>query len=216
MNPRARLYATAILCVSLSVPSMVHAREWTLGARVGVNVADLAGEFASEAGMEPRTTFVAGIAARRSISEVFEIQLEGLYSQKGAKYSWTNYGPGGSLCHNYHTTEKLDYIDLPILLKTRLSRNPSVAPALLVCPSIGFFLTGKRDTSPSGPSEDADVNHLDLGIVLGLELQNGDYHGYVVDARYTRSLHTISDVFFVEGGSPELLNSVISLSVGVH
>jgi len=84
-------------------------------------------------------------------------------------------------------------------------------------------LTGKRNTSPSGPDEDPAVNSLDLGIVLGLELQNGAYHGFVLDARYTRSLKTISELLATpstqptgQGGSPELLNSVISVSLGVH
>ena len=206
------------------VPTLLMIDPLREPVRVGVNIADLAGELSRSPGMESRTTFVAGIAARRSISEVFEIQPEVLYSQKGAKYSFTTGpGPGGVPGQTYHVTEELDYIDLPILLKIGLPKTPSVSPALLLGPSIGFFLTGKLNTSPSGPDEDPAVNSLDLGIVLGLELQNGAYHGFVLDARYTRSLKTISELQATtsiqqtgQGGTSELLNSVISVSLGVH
>jgi hypothetical protein len=154
MNARTTLRAVAISCVCLSLPAIAYGREWTLGARVGVNIADLAGELSRIEGTESRTTFVAGIAARRSISEVFEIQPEVLYSQKGAKYSFSD-GPG----QTYHVTEQLDYIDLPILLKIGLPKQASVSPALLLGPSIGFFLTGKLNILRVGPRRTRQSTH---------------------------------------------------------
>jgi opacity protein-like surface antigen len=194
----------ALFAASLFAPPLASA-QIKLGVKGGLNIADIGG---SDAGTtETKTGFVAGGFAEFMIGNMFAIQPEVLYSQKGTKESIS----GGELKF------KLDYIEVPVLLKINIPIEGSkVHPNVYVGPSVGFKSSCKVSGSSGGVSADVDcdaggtdpIKSTDFGLAFGGGVSfdvGGAEIG--VDVRYTLGLSTIDD----EADPDDLKNQVISI-----
>jgi opacity protein-like surface antigen len=106
------IYSTLVLLVSLatSVQAQDTVHQSNAGIKGGYNLAAVRFDGSGETGQ--RHGFHIGVYGESFISESFSIQPELLYSQQGYEIKDAN-----------GFTQKLDYINLPILLKAYPSKN---------------------------------------------------------------------------------------------
>lgn len=122
------------------------------GIKGGYNLAAVS--FNGDGETEQRHGFHMGVYGESFISESFSIQPELMYSQQG--YEITN--SSGTF------TQKLNYINLPLMLKAYPSKNIF----LEVGPQIGLAISHKEEYSGlfSG-SQQYDPNNFDWGMNFG-------------------------------------------------
>ena len=161
-------------CASLT-PMAVSAQS-SIGIKAGLSYATLSNKSPD---FDARTGLAAGIAFDLR-SGLIGIQPEVLYVQKGVTATGT---PSG-------TAPKLDYVDVPVLLKLTLG-TPGIQPMIYAGPSAGFRLSCKvlEATCPSGT-----VKSTDWGAVLGGGVRIGGNKGITLEGRYTWGLKDIHDV----------------------
>lgn len=128
MNRRNIVVASAILLLAgvsaASAQSVGPHAQW--GVLAGANFANFSGSDAGNA--KTRTGFVGGLSADFTLGGNFGVEIDGLYSQQGAKL---NEGGGDLTLH-------LDYIQVPVLLRYDIPTHASVAPFIVLGPSVGF------------------------------------------------------------------------------
>jgi hypothetical protein len=123
-----------------------------------------------------RYGFLAGAAARIRLSEVFTLQPEFLLVQKGSTQDVRVVGfPFGAILAEYD----LQYLEIPVVLRTHFLKGKNVRPTLGIGPYFGYllkatytFTNGFLGTS----SEDLDgLKKTDFGFVTeyGVEIESG-------------------------------------------
>jgi hypothetical protein len=124
-----------------------------------------------------RSAFTAGISYKIGLIAGLSIQPEALYTQKGAVYEISlpaAFGGGSG-----KGTFKLDYVDIPILVKFNLP-IPLVSPYIEGGVSYSILVSSKfKGESPDGTSEEksvkdmlgVDVNKNDFSIVVGVGIE---------------------------------------------
>ena len=181
----------------------------TYGFRIGANRAVLATDPVSTAPPEPVLGLVAGSFIRLALRDEFALQVEALYSVKGAQLGTEGEG-----------SPELDlqvvYLEVPVLISYAIPFTGSVRPSLHVGPSIAFELSERVQQTLGGFSQSQAVNELtspDLGIVVG-----GEVHFEVggLDAlaglRYTHGLRNIAEV--TQSESAEVRTRTLALTLG--
>ncbi|MFV8342955.1 porin family protein [Flavobacterium sp. XS2P39] len=150
---------TKFLAIALfiGIGATINAQENTThrsngGIKGGYNLAAVS--FDGEGETEQRHSFHIGIYGESFISENFSIQPELMYSQQG--YVLTN--------SNGTFTQKLNYINLPLMLKAYPSQNLFLEAG----PQIGLAVSHKEEYDGlfSG-SQEYDPNSFDWGINFG-------------------------------------------------
>lgn len=140
------------------------------GAKVGLNLANASGSDATiaQADKKFRLGVNAGFFATYAFTDMFAIQPELLYSMKGAKYE--------AKVGDTKLTEKVDYIDIPILLKVSPKMAGNIKPSLLVGPFVGFKAGAKYSysgTVPEGQTKSGTIENVSstaFGISVGAEV----------------------------------------------
>ena len=159
-----------------------------IGAKGGVNFASVDGDDTD--GLDGRTSIHIGGVVNISISELFAVQPELLYSRQGFENNDAN------------VTVFLDYLNIPLLADFTVADGLSLQGG----PQIGFKLNSiVKDNDTDNEVDLEDVEGVDLGVGIG-----GQYNlpmGLFFQARYVVG---ISDVFENFNGK----NNVLSLSVG--
>jgi opacity protein-like surface antigen len=174
-------------CLLLLGAPAVHAQVSALGIRVGVNRAGVsATDFGS--GVGKRTGLAIGLFAAFAQPGKMIVQPEVLYSQKG----FTSLIRGGT------ATAELDYIEIPVLFKVRLSeQNRRLRPALILGPFVAFevgcTLAGDLEGIGGGTDCEALIDghgEMDAGFLLGAGVDYGlvDRFFLTADIRYTHGL----------------------------
>ena len=162
----------------------------TGGIKGGYNLAAVS--FDGDGETEQRSGFHVGFYGESFLSESFSIQPELVYSQQG--YKITN--SSGTF------TQKLDYINLPIMLKAYPSKNFFLEAG----PQIGLAVAHKEEYSGlfSG-SQEYDPNNFDWGLNFGGGLKFNS--GISLGVRYHLGLGDLYD-------DGKAQNRVLQFSVG--
>ncbi|MGQ1891111.1 porin family protein [Thermophagus sp. OGC60D27] len=186
------IFAVLLLFVSTSGFSQV-----IYGVKSGLNFANYGGDDGD--GMDSRVAPMLGVFLNVDLGNSLLFQPELLFSMKGAKES------EGDL--NY--TDKLNYLDLPMMLKYYISEGFNVQAG----PQLSFLLSAKAEYEEDGSSYTEDVKDyvktLDFGFNLGAGY-DFDF-GLGIDFRYNLGLSNIVDEDdFVEG---DLKNRVFQIGV---
>jgi hypothetical protein len=127
-----------------------------------------------------------------------DIQGEVLYSPKGAK------DKSGS-----ETTVKVNYLEIPVLVKFQMPLAPTVSWNSFIGPYFGFKINESTDPD-MGNNEDL-FKSSDLGGVIGLGLKFNALISFVtVDARYSLGFSDIAD-----GGETKIKNRVFAIYLGL-
>jgi hypothetical protein len=183
------LSAVTLAVVVTHVPA--SAVEVSLGVKGGLNLATFYGEdtegYYDDRVMKPG--MVIGAALGLKLADMFAIQPEVLYSQKGYAMS------GEIMGVEYKGAYKMDYIEIPVLLKFLIPAGP-VTPNLFAGPALGLRAAVGGYDEVDGDREEFDddtktemkesSNVVDFGLAMGAGIDIGVGPGSIlIDVRYT-------------------------------
>jgi len=175
------------------------------GVKVGVNFARLNSDDELVDQLDTRTGLIAGGFVELGINDMFSIQPEVLYSQKGGKGGVTEVGLA------YDATLKLDYVEIPILAKFNFGTTGGVRPFVFTGPVPAFNIRARFKQELAGTELeediDEDVKGGDFGWVFGGGVR---VRGFSVDARYTFGFVAINE----DETEEDVKNQVFSILVG--
>ena len=161
----------------------------TVQPKIGMNFATLTKADDSES----RIGLVAGAELEYQLSDIFSISGGALYSQQGCEWS-----EDGST-----RTNKLDYINIPILANVYVVKNLAVKVGL----QPAFNVNSKQKASKGDASVQGSIEGIktfDFSIPIGLSYE---YKNFVIDGRYNFGLTKISKY-------ADSKNSVFQLTLG--
>ena len=205
------LLLATVVVFTLSAQS----QEIRMGAKAGVNFANMSMKPDEGMKMDSRTSFHIGGLVEIPISEKFSVQPEILYSSQGSQSKESEEFMGTKV--SYELKYKLDYISIPIMAKYYVIDGLGLEAG----PQFGILVSAKGEYEVSGlgmsesGSEDLkdDLKTLDIGLGFGASyrLDMGVFFG----ARYVLGLTDISDDKDVDFGDDYTIkNNVIQISVG--
>lgn len=161
--------------------TIINAQNKTLpksngGIKGGYNLAAVS--FDGDGETDQRHGFHVGVYGESFITESFSIQLELLYSQQGYKITNTN----GTF------TQKLDYINAPIMFKAYPSKNFFLETG----PQIGLAVSHKEEYDGFfNSSQEYEPNSFDWGLNFGGGFKTNS--GISLGARYHLGLGDLYD-----------------------
>jgi hypothetical protein len=168
--PQRRIAAASLaLALTLLVPAAAGAVGLEKGVKAGVNLSNFRGAFAELADTKTKMGFTGGAFVAFGFAPDLAIQVEGLYSMKGAKIVSQRVDDAGNVRGTFDTFVKLSYLEVPVLLRGTLLRGSPVQPMYYLGPTVGFCLGGRQtlDGSDAVSVELGDLKAVDLGLALG-------------------------------------------------
>lgn len=169
------------------------------GIKGGVALANLGGDVEET---DMKLGFAAGGFVTFSFAEMFAVQPELLYVMKGAKSDVE------FLDETFEVKAKLDYIQVPVLLKVMIPTQGNFKPFVMAGPAIAFLMNAEVDVD--GESEDIKdfMKSTDFSAVLGagFEYPVGAKGSLSFDARYDLGLSDIDDGAFDESIDDEVFD----------
>lgn len=131
--------------------------------------------------LDRRTGLAVGGFVTFDIIGPFALQPELNYIQKGAET------PSG-------TTTKLDYIELPLLIKVQPSTPGPISPNLFVGPTAAVNVNAEEESDSGTTDISDDVSTGDFGLAVGVGVDVGLGMGtLMVDGRYGLSLTSLDE-----------------------
>lgn len=179
------------------------------GLTFGVNLANFGGEDASSSSnVERRRGVVAGGFLLIDVAGPLALQPELLYVQKGQR------AEGDTFQGTVTITSKVDYIELPMLVKLQVPVAGPITPTVFGGPSVGVNVNASEEVSRDGRSAtqdfDDEIESTELGVHLGAGLDISTGTGILtVDVRYQLGVNNI-----VSEGPGELKNRGIGIVGG--
>ena len=208
-----RIVAT-LFALAFFAPAAAGAVSIEKGVKAGVNLSSFHGEFADIADPKVKAGFVGGAFVAFDFAPDLAIQVEGLFSMKGANFVSERTDVEGNPLGTFDTFEKLNYLEVPVLLRGTLLRTAAVQPMYYLGPTFGFSLGGTVQSDAPGLREQdlTDLKAVDFGLALGAGA--GFKVGgrkVLTEIRYTTGF---GDVYDVENNL-ESINHVFSLTAGL-
>lgn len=185
----------AVMLFCVSTASFAQAK---FGVKAGVNIANYAGDDAGD--MDSRVAPLFGAFVRMHLSDKLAFQPEILYSMKGAT------GSGEIEGVNVDVTERIDYIDVPLMLKLYVSNGFNIQAG----PQLSFLLSAEGEFEGGGVSVTEDYKEYMKGTDFGFNIGAGyDFDfGLGFDVRYSLGLSNV-----VDEGDSEIKNKAFQLGV---
>ena len=174
----------AMMVAAVTANAQNEVGQLTLMPKVGINISSITNGVDNKA----KVGLVAGAEFEYGIAESFGLQFGVLYSMQGDK------------AKDIDMTEKLDYINIPILAQYY------VIPGLAIKAGLqpGFLVRAKDgDTSIK-----EYCNKVDLSIPVGISYE---YEHFVLDARYNIGLTKVYKSDFTDRSCR---NSVFAITLG--
>lgn len=171
----------------------------SVGARAGLSYATLSGD-AVEAGYRPG--FVGGLTATVNVNPLVALQLEALYSQKGASFDDDD---GVSPFGLGEQEVRLTSVEVPVLLRLNVPTRSSARPYLYAGPSFDVNLSADREFDDGTVGDDDDLVEDDdfedfvqgttVNMVVGggLDVRFPVAGKVTLDARYAFGLTDVFD-----------------------
>ena len=184
---KRRLVQIAAVLLVLSAPGLASAQLVPGGIQGGIKGGLTFGdipEFAkvleddgAETGM--RMAFLVGGFAFMSFDDVFGLQVEGLYTQKGLSYEF-----------DFEDIEyRFDYIEIPVLFRMQTAPNRGVYA--LIGPAFGFNVNAKAvsKNAPDDVQDSVDLSNETAGFEMSLVAAVGfQVNRFLVEGRYMEGL----------------------------
>lgn len=162
------LFIKCIILSILLVSSAVSVQAQTVyGFRIGANFATLNGDFGEAAEPESYTGLIAGSFTRFALRRGLGVQVEVLYSQKGARFEREIAGVP------VEQTLLATYLEIPVLLTYTVPIAYRNAPLLYAGPALGFEIREytRQSTGELEQTESSDVlTSPDLGLMVGVDV----------------------------------------------
>lgn len=198
-----RVITVALFAITL-VPAIAAAQTstypMTFGIKAGVNASTLSTE---DSLLDTSNIWgaAAGVFTGRNITENVGIQMEALFSQRGAKDN----SLGSS-----ETKLRLTYLDVPVTARFGSTTTNNVHFHAFTGPQLGIKLSAKAENDFIGNEEDLDdeVKSWDFGWTFGAGVEMNNVS---LDARYTFGLTNIDASEFSDGS---IKNRTFTVLVG--
>ena len=206
-----RLIALVMLgtLVAGASPALGQTRE--VGLKAGVNVASMVDDGETGGYDGRRIGFLAGAFAVLPVRGPLAVQIEALFSQKGAKFDIDD--------QDAEATLELDYLDIPVMLRVQGPASGTTRLHFFGGPSVGIrtgarerltYAAGNFDQGESTNIDDL-IERFDFGVVVGAGVDVG--RRIVVDARYQWGISTVNTDELAE---TEFKHRVFSILAGVR
>ena len=138
----------------------------TIGLLAGINLADVSDSDFD--GADKRTGLIGGVFVTFHITPVLGIQPELLYSQKGVSFNSSD----------VDATLKLDYIDVPVLLRFNIPTDGAqVRPFFVAGPAFGIQVNCGIKASSDGMSGSVDCDRIDDESGIDFNTKTFDFSG---------------------------------------
>ena len=157
-------FALMLAAVMLFTAAPLFAEGMMFGVKAGLNMSNWTGDDAAlDFGVDPSSKmgFGGGVFFGYSFSELFGIQAEALYMMKGATYEAEFEGT------TYTADAKIDYFEVPLLLKVTIPTEGKIKPAIFAGPALSpttrismFFDTLLDQTPPTPVTSDSRSSFL--------------------------------------------------------
>ena len=190
------LVVAALMLSSVSTFAQHAVGSFNLQPKVGVSIANLT----ELKDTDPRVGVVAGVEGEYQASDIISVSAGVLYSMQGYKYEYN------SGIQNYKSTNKLDYINVPIMANVYVTKG--LAVKLGVQP--GFKVSGSKNSELNtifgsfGGTHDVKAKSVDFSIPVGLSYE---YNNFQLDARYNWGLTKVFENY-------KNKNSVFQITLG--
>ncbi|MDQ2766096.1 MAG: PorT family protein [Gemmatimonadota bacterium] len=203
MNRRSIMLAAALLVtagastISAQAGLNTHA-SW--GVLAGANFAKVS----DASGVNTRTGVVVGLSADFNLANHFGLEIDGLYSQQGAKET----------IDGTEVTLHLDYAAIPVLLRYRFPTKGTVHPFVVLGPQVGFRVkcevTAGSDSASCSDFAGVNAKSVDFSgtVGAGLGFQVGKEE-LSLQARYNMGFTKIFD-----NANSNSKNRVVSVMAG--
>lgn len=158
------------------------------------------------------TSFNAGLFANLPITGFISIQPELLFSRKGAELTYNNAFADGT------AKFKLNYIEVPILLKLNLTKNFNIHAGPYFAYLIDAQVTNETVNGNFNFEDNFnndDFNKIDAGVAVGLGV---DFDLIGIGARYNYGLSTVGKEKTFSGTNytfPDGKNSNLSVYISI-
>jgi hypothetical protein len=169
------------------------------GIKVGVNLATLSGFNDPDVSPTQRTGLVAGGFLTVGLAPMIAFQPEVLFSMQGSKLHFDTSGVSTD------ARAKLDYIQVPVLLRLGNSSKAGASVYGVVGPTFGVLARATLD----GKDIKSELKSTDVGLVVGAGVS---LSRFLVEGRYTYGLTDLNKVKEPSGSSR---NRVISVLLGL-
>jgi hypothetical protein len=200
---RLRAILPCVLLLAGASPAIAQGSAY--GAKGGVNVSTLKVDpDEGDDGYSTQLGLIAGGFALRRLTGRIDLQLEGLFSMKGGS---TDVGSADAKV-------RLDYVDVPVLLRYRIKGSDRRGLHAFGGPSFNFLVRARTISDLGGTKIEQDVSdnveRFELGVVGGASVGFGRL---MVEGRYT---HGISDTDKDTDDEFTVRNRMVSVLGGIR
>jgi len=194
MSIRVRVLSLAIaLMVVLPAAAKAQMSPVSAGIKGGINSATLSSD--EDDDLKRLLGGVGGVFIGRDISPNFGLQLEGLFSMRGAGFKDVD-----------DAKINLQYIDVPVLARVGSPSNNGPRFFAFTGPQASLKIKSEIELFGVTESLDDEVKSFDFGWVVGAGV---DMQRFTLDARYTLGLMNIDDT-----GDDTVKNRTFSVMLG--
>ena len=194
------------LSLTFAITAFVANAQFTIIPKIGLAVASTTNK-PKENDARMTNGVQLGVACDMRITDIFSVQPELLFIQKGQKFK-------KALIGAETTTLTINYLEIPVLAKLKFGNDNAkfyvnVGPSLGIAMSASYKQTGESaEDIPIGSSDDDFFKRTDIGAQFGAGLMLGNF---MIDLRYGLGLTNI-----INGGDNDLSqkNNVIGITVG--
>lgn len=195
MNKRAVLFS--LVALVLASPAISWAQVGG-GIKAGLNLSSIKGFNDPGDSSSQRTGIAAGVFMTFGVAPIVAIQPEVLFSMQGSRLHFTSGGVKSD------ATAKIDYLQVPVLLRIGNSGGDTASVYGIVGPTVGILLSAKQG---SVDFKD-ELKQSQVGVVAGVGVT---LTRFLAEARYTYDLSDFNKTSTANGQR----NRVISFLVGV-
>lgn len=188
--------ATALLAATLGATTAAAASALHWGPRVGLNASAFTGEFGELIETDLRWFPNLGVALQVDLAQNVAFRGEVAYAVKGGGGESEGVDAGGNVISRTKDTWRFSYVEIPLMVRTRMPLGVRATPWLELGPAFSFAVAGEFDSDGSGlPASDlkGDMNTFDMGFGggFGIEMPAGAGRASL-EVRYLRGF---SEVF---------------------
>jgi opacity protein-like surface antigen len=159
---RSLVLVVVALCL-VGVPAFAQS-SINIGAQGGVNFGNA--DITPDLSTTTRTGFMVGAVVEFEITEMFSIQPEVLYVQKGAKFEMN------VSSMDVKATFKFDYIEIPVLFKATFGSS-GFRPFVFAGPNVGFNMVSELEGEIMGQTATQDMSEDTESIDFALDFGGG-------------------------------------------
>lgn len=200
-------FITMIVCLAITGGAFakgIDIPKFTLGAKVGLNVSHITGEYMRDFGAKSKAGFHVGLAGEIKASRIFAIAPEILFSTQGNMIKQTEGGETIKISLNS------GYINIPIMARFYIIDALSIEAG----PQFGFA-TGMRQKIKVGDEKASSKvdSHKKFDFAIGVGATYNLNHKFFASVRYNFGLTNVleeNDIFASNK------NGVFQLSVGYN